>query len=124
MAAAVAVAGAAMRATAAMATAATTRRPARSGPDRTSVILFTLAAFFCVLALLAHQLRASAQPVAKHPRPIVVRRVYRTTVVETVPGPASGTSVSRSVSSSGTGASSSGSGQVPPTPAPTTRASG
>jgi hypothetical protein len=81
-------------------------RPARvrpaAGPDRLSVALFTTAAFLAVLALLAWQLRASP---AVHTRPVsVVRRVYETTVVETVIGPSSkggGSSVTQSVSSSG-----------------------
>ncbi len=74
-------------------------RPARSGADRFSVILFSIAAFLLVLALLAWQLKApSARPVA---RPVVVmKRIYTTTVVETVPGRGR-TSMSQSVSSSG-----------------------
>lgn len=99
------------------AAAATTRRPARTGPDRFTVILFSLAAFFCVLALLAHQLQVSAPHAVKRPRVVLIRRVYETTVVQTIPGSGSGTSVSRSVSSSG-------SGYVPAPAAPTTRASG
>ena len=99
--------------------AATIKRPARTGPDRVAVIMFSLAAFFCVLALLAHQLQASTPRATKRPRVIVVRRVYQTTVVTTLigSGSGSGTSVSQSVSSSG-------SGYVPTPAAPTTRASG
>ena len=89
------------------------RRPPGSGPDRVSVVLVSLAAFLVVLALLAGQLRASPPRVSKQPV-IVLRRVYQTTVVETVPGPGSGTSVSQSVSSSGSSSSAT----------PTTRASG
>ncbi len=82
------------------------RRAARSGPDRLSVILFSLAAFLVVLALLATQLRA--HPLRSTPRQVVVlRRIYRTTVIETAPGRGSGTSVSQSVSSSGGGYSTS-----------------
>ncbi len=78
------------------------------------MILFSLAAFLVVLALLAWQLRAS--PSAATARPVlVVRRVYQTTVVETIRGSGSGTSVSQSVSSSGSGSL--------PLAAPTTRTS-
>lgn len=73
-----------------------------AGPDRTSVILSGLAAFLAVLALLAWQLRSSPSRAAGH-RVLVVRRVYQTTVVETIRGSGSGTSVSQSVSSSGSG---------------------
>ena len=86
---------------AAMATAATTRRRGTAGPDRVTVVLLTLASFLAVLALLAWQLRTSAT-VGMSPSP-VARRVYQTTVVETVVGPSqrSGSSVTQSVSSSG-----------------------
>ena len=90
-----------MAATAAMATAATTRRRGVAGPDRLTVVLLTLASVLAVLALLAWQLRTSA---AGRMRPAnVVRRVYQTTIVETVVGPSqrNGSSVARSVSSSG-----------------------
>jgi hypothetical protein len=91
-----------MAATAAMATAAsTTRRRGVPGPDRLTVVLFTLASFLAVLALLAWQLRTSA---AVHMSPAkTVRRVYQTTIIETVVGPSrqSGASVTQSVSSSG-----------------------
>jgi uncharacterized membrane protein YgcG len=84
-----------------MATAATTRRRETAGPDRVTVALLTLASFLAVLALLAWQLRTSAT-VGMSPSP-VARRVYQTTVVETVVGPSqrSGSSVTQSVSSSG-----------------------
>lgn len=85
-----------------------------SGPDRVSVILFSLAAVLTVLALLARQLNAASSLPAPQ-RQIVVHRVYRTTVVEKVPGPGRGTSVSQSVSSSGSAYS--------PSSAPTTRSS-
>jgi hypothetical protein len=76
------------------------RRKAAGGPDRTSVILFSTAAFLAVLALLAWQLRATT-PRAAAGRVVIVRRIYQTTVVETIRGPGSGTSISQSVSSSG-----------------------
>ena len=79
----------------------TRSRTIRPGPDRISVMLFGLAAFLVLFALLATQLQAHTprQPA----RPVLVlRRIYRTTIVETIPGPRSGTSVSQSVSSSGT----------------------
>jgi hypothetical protein len=84
-----------------MATAATTRRRGVAGPDRLTVALVTLASFLAVLALLAWQLRTSA---AGRISPAnVVRRVYQTTIVETVVGPSqrNGSSVTQSVSSSG-----------------------
>src|SRR5579884_4220652 len=90
------------------------RKPPVFGPDRITVIMLTLAAVLIVLTLLARELSvgSSAGPWR---REIVVRKIYRTTVVETVPGPGAGTSVSQSVSSSG-------SAVVAP-PAPTTRTS-
>jgi hypothetical protein len=88
-----------------------------SGPDRLTVTLLALAGFMVVLALLAWQLRpASARPVR---RPVVVlRKIYRTTIVETIAGGngASATSVSQSVSASGS--------SYAPSAAPTTRSSG
>jgi hypothetical protein len=92
----------AMAATAAMATAAaTTRRRGVAGPDRVTVLLLTLASFLAVLALLAWQLRTTTA-VRMSPAK-VVRRVYQTTIVETVVGPShgNGSSVTQSVSSSG-----------------------
>lgn len=96
-----------------MAAATTERRPTvagerplrgrgagRSGLDRGSVFLFSLAAFLVVLALLANDLRPSAST-APPQRVIVIRRIYRTTIIEKDPGSARGTSVSQSVSSSG-----------------------
>jgi hypothetical protein len=78
------------------------------------VILFSVAAFLAVLALLAGQLRSGAAPAA--PRPVIlIRRIYETRVVETVPGRGSGTSVSQSVLSTGS--------TIPAAPAPTTRSS-
>jgi hypothetical protein len=93
------------------------RGPAAPGLDRLTVVLFSLAAFLVVLALLAAQLRGAASHGA--PRPVlVVRKIYRTTVVETLTGGSgpAGTSVSQSVSSSGAS-------NAPVTP-PATRSSG
>jgi hypothetical protein len=77
---------------------ATTSRSRKSGPDRLTVVVFTLAAFLGVLALLAWQFRATAAVPGK--RVVLVRRVYQTRVVETVPG-SGASSVTQSVSSSG-----------------------
>ncbi len=81
----------------------TSRRPRGGGPDRLSVGLFSLAAFLLVLALLGTQLGGAAvgRPAR---RAVLVRRIYRTTVVETVPpsargGASGGTSVTQSASS-------------------------
>ena len=80
------------------------RRRGSGGPDRLTVMLFTIAGFLVVLALLAHQLPAAnyggSRPVS------VLRKIYRTTVIETIVGGSEpgGTSVSQSVSSSGSAA--------------------
>ena len=85
-----------------MATVATTsqrpRRSAAAGPDGVTVMFLTLAAFLTVLALLAWQVRSA--PARPSHRVVVLRRVYETRVVETVPGRGAST-VSQSVSSSG-----------------------
>jgi hypothetical protein len=94
---------------------ARTRRAVR-GPDRLSVLLFATAAILVVVALLAGELHAVSTS-APSRRVILLRQVYRTTVVETVPGSGSGTSISQSVSSSGSGSAYSSSGP------PTTRSS-
>jgi hypothetical protein len=67
-------------------------------------VLFSLAAFLIVLALLAIQMRAGASQSAARPV-IVLRKIYRTTVVETIAGGSgpTGASVTQSVSSSSTG---------------------
>lgn len=72
-----------------------------TGPDRLTVVLLTLASVLAVLALLAWQLRTSAAVRVRSAKE--VRRVYQTTIVETVVGPGqrSGSSVSQSVSISG-----------------------
>lgn len=91
--------------------ARTARRSPRA-PDRLTVILGATAAFLVVLALLVSQLHT----VPTRPRVVVVRRVYQTTVVETVLGRrGGGTHVSQSTSSSG--------GVPASVPAPTTRVS-
>ncbi len=68
-----------------------------------TVGLFSLAAFLLVLALLGSQLR-SAPSTHAHRTAVVLRRIYKTTVVERVVPAASavrgGTSVSQSVSGS------------------------
>jgi hypothetical protein len=61
-------------------------------------VLFSLAAFLVVLAVLAYQLRVTPHHGRSRPQ-VIVRRVYQTTVVETVAGPGPSTSVSQSVSS-------------------------
>ena len=96
----------------ALTSAPRTRRP-KSGADRLSVILFSIAAFLLVLALLAWQLKAPPARLAARPV-VVMKRIYTTTVVETVPG-RGGTSMSQSVSSSGSAYAASS--------APTTRSS-
>lgn len=100
---------------AAMAVTTEHARPAarRARPsDRLTVMLFTTAAFLVVLGVLISQMRT----IPARPKVVVVRREYRTTVVETVLGQrGGGTSVSQSSSSSGS---------VPTAPAaPTTRVS-
>ncbi len=82
-------------------------RPARragraaSGADRVTVALLALAGFLAVLALLAWQLRSTAAGPPARPV-IVLRKIYETTSIETVPGTGpNGTSVSQSQSSSG-----------------------
>jgi hypothetical protein len=93
------------------------RRRSRAGVDPLTGVLFTVAAFLAVLALLAHQMTAATA----HARPrqvIVQRRIYQTTVVETIPG--TGGSSAGSVTQSVSASSSSGSAS----PAPATRASG
>jgi hypothetical protein len=92
------------------------RRRGGSGPDRLTVALLALAGFLAVLALLAGQLKAGAANVRARPV-VVLRRVYETTVIETILGsrPGGGSSVTRSVSSSGSSYTSG--------PAPRTRAS-
>ncbi|MGZ4182587.1 MAG: hypothetical protein ACXVUL_18100 [Solirubrobacteraceae bacterium] len=82
--------------------------------DRLTVVLFSFAAFLAVLAVLAHQLPVFGRSDSR-PSP-VVRKIYRTTVIETLVGSAGPPGVTRSV----WGASSSSSATQP---APTTRVS-
>ncbi len=70
------------------------------GPDGATLGLLTIACFLAVLALLGTQISAPAA--RKPPRTALVRRVYRTTIDETVIGdgarsPSSSTSESRSL---------------------------
>lgn len=90
------------------------RRARPAGPDRATVSLVSLASFLALLALLAWQVRVAPSRTAARPV-LVVRRIYQTTVVETIRGSGFGTSVSRSVSSAGSGSVPAG--------APTTRSS-
>lgn len=100
---------------AAMAVTTDSARPPvrrRSASDRLTVILFATAAFLAVLTLLVSQLHMAPARAGM----VVVRRLYQTTVVETVLGRrAGGTSVSQSTSSSGSTPAAA--------PAPTTRVS-
>lgn len=80
--------------------------------DRLTVVLFTVATFLAVLAILAHQLPAFGR--ADHRASPVLRKIYRTTVIETIVGSGGPTSVTRSVSGSSSGATAT---------APATRAS-
>jgi hypothetical protein len=75
------------------------RRP--RSPDRLTVVLFSVSAFLLVVALLGSQLSsASGGPAGR--RPVVVRRIYRTTVLERVlpagSGSRDGTTVTQSSS--------------------------
>ncbi len=77
--------------------------------DRVTVALFSLAAFLVVLAFLGSQLRAPTTTAPARPREVLVRKVYRTTVVESVPragagGSATGGGTTESQSVSGAGA--------------------
>lgn len=74
-----------------------------SGPDRVTVILLSVAGFLVVLSLLAGQLPSLGTKAAPH-RVVVIRRVYETRVIETVPNGTAvtgGSGVTQSVSSSG-----------------------
>jgi hypothetical protein len=87
------------------------------GPDRLTVTLFSVAAFLLVVALLGSQLSsASGGPVRR--RPVVVRRIYRTTVLEKVLPAGSGSRDGATVTQS----SSAPSVEAAPT-APVTRVS-
>ena len=73
-------------------------RRAGKAADPVTVALLAVAGFLAVLALLSWQL-ANA-PVSRPPRVALVRRVYQTTVVETIPGAKGGSTISQSSSSS------------------------
>jgi hypothetical protein len=89
----------------------------RGRPDRVTVMLFTLAAFLAVFAILAARLRATpALTPAPPPRVVVLRRIYRTTIVDDGRSEGRGGAATVSVSTSGTASAA-------PTPAPTTRSS-
>jgi hypothetical protein len=72
-----------------------------ANPDRVTVLLLSCTAFLLVLALLGSQLGGSAGAPARRGS-IVVRRIYRTTVLERVlpagAGPRDGASVTQSSS--------------------------
>jgi len=94
-------------------------RRAKVGSDRVAVALFSLSAFLLVLALLGSQLAPAHSTTSAPSKPVLIRRVYRTTVVERIVPPGSrggGSSVTQSVS---------GSSSTPSftTPAPVTRSS-
>jgi hypothetical protein len=94
-------------------------RRAHGGPDRVTVALFSLAAFLLVLALLGTQLSRAGSTHAAARTSVLVRRVYRTTVVERVLPAGSGGSGGTSISQSASGSSA-----APPLPAaPVTRTS-
>lgn len=78
----------------------------RSGRgDAVTVGILSLAGFLVVLALLGTQLRAATSSADARRRPVLVRRIYRTTVDERVIGAVSrGPSSSTSESSSGASA--------------------
>jgi hypothetical protein len=94
------------------------RRSRRTGAvDGLTAVLFSIAAFLAVLALLAGELPAGGDHSAAR-RVIVQRRIYQTTIVETVTGggASSAAAVTQSVSNSSSGSAVSA--------APTTRTSG
>jgi len=66
----------------------TERTPRRRGPDRVVIWLLSISAFLLLLAFLAFQLKESASAASsasKQGRPVLLRRIYETTVVERVP---------------------------------------
>ena len=86
----------------------------RSGPDRVTVMLVTLAAFLAVFATLAGRLRSTAASwPAPSPRVVLLRRVYETTIVNDGRRGAGSGATTVSVATSGSA----------PSPAPTTRSS-
>jgi hypothetical protein len=85
--------------------AGSSRPRGRGGSDRLSVLLFSLAAFLAVFALLVSQLPAAGSAVSQ-PVP-VLRKIIITRIIETIKGGSgpNGTSVSQSVSGSSSGPS-------------------
>lgn len=83
------------------------RGRSRGGPDRVTVALFALSAFLLVLALLGTQLSHAVSTHAERPTAVLIRRIYRTTVIERVlpagPGGSGSASVTQSVSGSASG---------------------
>jgi len=67
--------------------------------DRVSVALFSVTAFLLVLALLGSQLDLGARSTPAHAA-VLVRKIYRTTVMERVIGASAGPASQTSVSSS------------------------
>ncbi len=81
-------------------------RVSRGGLDRVTVALFSFAAFLAILALLASQLAVgSPRPRAV---PVLLRKVYRTTVIERVLPAGSGGRGGASVTQSESGSVSGG----------------
>ena len=76
------------------------RRRASTGADWMAVALFSVATFLVVLTLLSRQLATTSLTGARSVH--VLRKIYRTTVVEMIAGGSGsgGTSVSQSVSNS------------------------
>jgi hypothetical protein len=79
-------------------------RRAKVGSDRVAVALFSLSAFLLVLALLGAQLIHAHSTTSRASTPVLIRRIYRTTVVERLIPASSrgngGDSVKQSVSGS------------------------
>jgi len=92
----------------------------RGGPDRMTVALFALSAFLLVLALLGTQLSHTVSTRAEKPTAVLIRRIYRTTVIERVLPAGSGGSGSASVTQSVSGSASSA---LAPAALPVTRTS-
>jgi hypothetical protein len=74
-----------------------------AGPDRVTVVLASVTAFLVVLTVLGTQLSATGSG-QEADRPVLFRKIYRTTVVERVlpagAGGGGGPSVTQSVSGS------------------------
>lgn len=74
---------------------------ARSGPDRVTVMLATLAVFLTVLSVLAGRLRTAAPVAVPAHHVLVVRRIYQTTIVDDRGSARRASAPSVSVSTSG-----------------------